>query len=424
VSKQIWILLVLFTLVTSPTGAGELNSFLPESGEIAGWTTYRWPQDEDDLYRLINGAGVVYVEHGFQEAVFQSYYDANFIELMLEIFNQGSSANAESTYHDPALEMGWELPCDTFGAEGRVDTITLSSYKAEFWRERYFVRGTIIQKSPYGLQVLKDFCQLVDQKLGAKPAAEGLPANEEIPGWAQYLKARDSLSLVALLVDEASFFRNGGCTAGLRQDYYSERFIPLQLELFDLSTPSNAQSLYHDPHLETGGEVPLDDFGQEGRLDTTSSWTYSAQFWRDRYLARLLIQDKSDSSLADLVSFCQLVDQKIQATPVEGGALTAEQEPLHWELIQAFPNPFNDHVVVQYRIPQDWDGQKPVQLNIYNVVGQRIRRLCQSQGAIPGFHSVPWDGRDDQGRAVASGIYFCRVHCGSVIRTAKIALCR
>lgn len=423
-SKQILILLVLFTLATSPTGAGELNSFLPESGEIASWTTYQWPQDEDDLYWLINGAGVVYVEHGFQEAVFQDYYDAEFIELMLEIYDQGSTANAESTYHDAALEMGWEVPCDTFGSEGRVDTMALSSYKAEFWRDRYFVRGTIIQKSPYSLQVLKDFCQLVDQKLGAKPAADGLPTNEEVAGWTQYLMATDSLSLVVLLEDEANLFRNRGCTVGLRQDYYSGQFILLQLEFFDLGTASNAQSLYHDPHLETGEEVPRTDFGQEGRLDTTSSWTYNAQFWRDRYLARLLIQDKSDSSLADLVSFCQLVDQKIQATPVEGAGLTAEQEPLHLELIQAFPNPFNDQVVIQYRIPQDWDGQKPVQLHIYNVVGQRIRKLCLSQEPIPGRCVIPWDGRDDLGRAVASGIYFCHIQCGSSVGAIKIVFCR
>jgi hypothetical protein len=424
VSKQIWILLVLFILATSPAGAGELNSFLPQSDELAGWTTYQWAQDEDDLYWLINGAGVVYVEHGFQEAVFQKYYDADFIELLLEIYNQGSAANAESTYHDPALEMGWEVPSDNFGVEGRVDTLALDSYKAEFWRDKYFVRGTIIQKNPYGLQTLEAFCQLVDQKLGGKPATDGLPANGEIPDWTQYLTATDSLSLVALLVDEANLFRTGGCTAGLRQDYYSDQFILLQLELFDLGTASNAQSLYHDPHLETGEEIPRTDFGQEGRLDTTSSWTYNAHFWRDRYLARLLIQDKSDSSLADVVSFCQLVDQKIQATPAEGGALTDEQKPLHWKLIQAYPNPFNDHVVIQYRIPQDWNGQQPFQLDIYNVVGQRIRRLCQSQGASPGLHSVPWDGRDDQGRAVASGIYFCSIQYGSVVRTVKMGLCR
>jgi len=419
-----WAILGLLIFIAVPAGVAELNSFLPESDEIAGWTTYQWPQDEDELYLLIDGAGIVYVEHGFQEAVFQKYYDADFIELLLEIYDQGSTINAESTYHDPALEIGWEVPCDNFGVEGRVDTMALGSYKAEFWRDRYFVRGTIIQKSSYSLQVLKDLCQLVDQKLGAKPAVDGLPTNGEMPGWKRYLMATDSLSLTSLLDDEADLFWGCGCTTGLRQNYYNGQFILLQLELFDLGTTSNAQSLYHDPHLETGEEVLLTDFGQEDRLDTTSSWTYSAQFWRDRNLARLLIQDKSDSSLADLVSFCQLVDQKIQATPIEGGGLIAEQEPVHWELIQAFPNPFNDRVVIQYRIPQDWDSQQPFQLHICNVVGQRIRKICLSQEPIPGRYAIPWDGRDDLGRAVASGIYFCHMQCGSKVRTTKLVLCR
>ncbi|MFC1683834.1 hypothetical protein ACFL0G_06495, partial [Candidatus Zixiibacteriota bacterium] len=147
--KIAWAIIGFLFLGTVPIGAEGLDSFLPASGELAGWTTYQWPQDEDDLYWLINGAGQVFIDRGFQEAVFQKYYDADFIKLDLEIYDQGTSANAESTYHDPALEIGWEMLQEGFGVEGRVDTMALGSYRAEFWRDRYLVRGTILEKDSY-----------------------------------------------------------------------------------------------------------------------------------------------------------------------------------------------------------------------------------------------------------------------------------
>jgi hypothetical protein len=421
--QAVWFVLGLFFIAAS-VRAGQLDSFLPQSGEITGWTTYRWPQDENDLYRLIDGAGMVFIDHGFQEAVFQHYADESLIELELEIYDQGSPANAESTYHDPVLETGWEVPSDDFGVEGRVDTSALASHKSEFWRDRYFVRGTVFQKSSYGLQGLAAFCQLVDQKLMGKSAVDGLPDNGEIPGWNRYAIAEDSMTIGSLLGGEGGLFLEWGCTAGLKQDYYDSQFVLLQLELFDQATPANAQALFHDPRLETGQEIPRDDFGQGGRLDTTSSWTYSAQFWRDQYVARLLVQEKSEASLADLVAFCQLVDEKIQATLIEKSSLSPPREAPLWEPIGAHPNPFNDHVLIRYGIPEGRDNLEPFQLGIYNVAGQMIRQLAEGREAAPGLRTVCWDGRDDRGKSVASGVYFLRLCCGSSMRTAKVVLCR
>ncbi len=422
-SKKLFIMIGLLMIGSAQAGATPLSSLLPESDEMAGWTTYRWPRDADGLYGLIDGAGVVYLNHGFQEAVFQDFYDADLAEMMLEIYDQGIPANAESTYHDPILEMGWEVPRDDFGTEGRLDTTALVSYMAEFWRNQYFVRGVVHQKNASALEALESLCQSVDQKLTGPSAVDGLPADGEIPGWNRFLLAIDSLSLASLLEGQEDLFLQWGCQAGIRQDYYDHGFVSMKLELFDQSSSANAQSLYHNPGLETGWEVPRGDFGQEGRLDTTSSWTVSAQFWRERYLARLEIQEKSDSSLASLVTFCRLVDQKIQATSVEE-ALSPPQEPGSRLLWRAFPNPFNDHVSIEYRIPWGEAAQAPFRLDIYNVQGQRIRRLAEIQGVVLGWHVARWDGRDDRGREVASGVYFCRLYGGSWIGSTKLVLCR
>jgi hypothetical protein len=419
-----WAMIGFLCLTVTPVGAGELGSFLPASGELAGWTTYWHPRDEYGLYQLIDGAGMVFIDHGFQEAVFQDYHDPGLLELKLEIYDLGNSANAESAYHDPVLEYGWEVPRDDFGAEGRVDTTSLVTYKAEFWREKYFTRCTVFEKSTYGLSALEAFCQLVDEKLMGTSAVDGLPANGEIPGWTCYLEATDSVGIVSLMESEADLFLEWGCSAALEQSYYDSQFVLMRLELFDHGTAGNAQSLYHDSRLETGQEVARDDFGQEGRLDTTSSWTYGAQFWRDHYVARLLVQERSDSSLADLIQFCQLVDQKIMATPVDWEGFSHPTKPSHEELIRPLPNPFNDHVHIRYHIPEAWEGLGTYGLSIYNVNGQLVKRLAGNQAPVRGFHSLPWDGRDDRGGQVASGTYFCRLHCGPHVRMTKLTLIR
>jgi hypothetical protein len=422
--KTAWAIIGLLILNAVPAGAEGLDAFLPHSGDVVGWTTYQWPRDEGGLYRLIDGAGMVFIDHGFQEAVFQEYHDPGLLDLKLEIYDQGNSANAESTYHDPVLEFGWEVPRDDFGAEGRVDTTGWVSCRAEFWREQYFTRCTVFEKSAYGLEALEVFCQLVDQKLMDKTVVDGLPASGEIPGWTRYMAASDSLGITYLMEGEADLFLEWGCSAGLKQDYYDSQFVLLQLELFAQETPANAQSLYHDSRLETGQEVARGDFGQEGRLDTTSSWTYGAQFWRDRYVVRLLVQEKSDSSLADLIRFCQLVDRNIMATSVEAEGSSLTTKPGHTELSQPFPNPFNDHVIIQYRIPEGWNDLRSYSVDIYNVSGQRIRRLVANQVPANGFYSLFWDGRDNRGDPVASGVYFCRFSCGPHERMTRLVLLR
>jgi hypothetical protein len=102
--------------------------------------------------------------------------------------------------------------------------------------------------------------------------------------------------------------------------------------------------------------------------------------------------------------------------------------PLSFALSENFPNPFNASTRFVLSIPvqnqQHW-GHLPVRATgrIYNVAGQRIKDLLDGQlGA--GDHVLVWDGRDDSGRPVGSGIYFCRVEAGDIERTIKMVLLR
>jgi flagellar hook assembly protein FlgD len=93
--------------------------------------------------------------------------------------------------------------------------------------------------------------------------------------------------------------------------------------------------------------------------------------------------------------------------------------PADFTLHPNYPNPFNAATEIRYRLPEATD----VSLRIYNIAGQMVRTLVQARQPA-GFHAAAWDGTDDGRRAVASGIYFCRLQAGRAAETIKMALVR
>ena len=83
---------------------------------------------------------------------------------------------------------------------------------------------------------------------------------------------------------------------------------------------------------------------------------------------------------------------------------TATEEPLRlpkrYTLHQNYPNPFNSRTIITYDLP----AATEVTLTVYNILGQEVRRLV-SDRRLAGAHSVAWDGADQGGQPVASGIY-------------------
>ncbi|MFH1866170.1 MAG: FlgD immunoglobulin-like domain containing protein, partial [Candidatus Eisenbacteria bacterium] len=77
-------------------------------------------------------------------------------------------------------------------------------------------------------------------------------------------------------------------------------------------------------------------------------------------------------------------------------------------LDQNHPNPFNPSTTIHFRLLAD----EVVRLEVYGIRGQRVRTLVSGRRGA-GLHSVVWDGTDDAGTRVASGIYFYQLTVGS-----------
>ncbi len=96
-----------------------------------------------------------------------------------------------------------------------------------------------------------------------------------------------------------------------------------------------------------------------------------------------------------------------------------EAVPARYVLLQNYPNPFNPETRIGYQLPEA--GR--VRLVVFNVTGQEVRRLVDGDQA-PGEYRVIWDGRDELGRSVASGIYFYQLVCGQFQQVCKMLLLR
>lgn len=113
------------------------------------------------------------------------------------------------------------------------------------------------------------------------------------------------------------------------------------------------------------------------------------------------------------------------------GTKTGEEEveiaspsiPKAFSLSQNYPNPFNPTTTIQYSIPEGFSNRE-IRLVIFNVRGQVVRNIDLGINKVPGVYSYTWDGHDDRGVEVSSGIYLYRLMNGSKSITKRMLLLR
>ena len=102
-------------------------------------------------------------------------------------------------------------------------------------------------------------------------------------------------------------------------------------------------------------------------------------------------------------------------TPIAGD----RPVPRTTELMSSYPNPFNTSTVIPFRL----GAAGRVRIDVFNLLGQRVRRLLDERRAA-GLHKVPWPATDDRGSPVSSGVYFYRLTTGDVAETRRGMLIR
>jgi hypothetical protein len=96
--------------------------------------------------------------------------------------------------------------------------------------------------------------------------------------------------------------------------------------------------------------------------------------------------------------------------------------PDEFALKQNYPNPSNPTTTIEFTIPVSVKSQQ-VKLAVYNLLGEEIKTLVDKK-YNPGFYSVLWDGKNNVGSLVPSGLYVCRLQAGSFYEMRKMILAR
>jgi hypothetical protein len=100
-----------------------------------------------------------------------------------------------------------------------------------------------------------------------------------------------------------------------------------------------------------------------------------------------------------------------------GEEITEEQLAIGFSLSSNYPNPFNPETRISYFIPK----ASRARLEIFDILGRKIRTLV-AEDQPAGRKEVTWDGRNDRGEQVASGVYFYRLQAGDFSLTKKMVL--
>ncbi len=109
--------------------------------------------------------------------------------------------------------------------------------------------------------------------------------------------------------------------------------------------------------------------------------------------------------------------------PVHGGIYTSVEPvsrtvPKSYKLENAYPNPFNPSTNLKFSIP----NTEKVRLEIYDITGKLVRSIIDSEVLSAGVYHAKWDGKNNLGENVSSGIYFARLTTGKFIKTIKMNL--
>jgi len=97
--------------------------------------------------------------------------------------------------------------------------------------------------------------------------------------------------------------------------------------------------------------------------------------------------------------------------------ISGDNLPGQLRLSQNYPNPFNPTTTIQYSLPR----RLPVMIEVYNILGRRVRTL-ENKTLAAGTYTVSWDGTDEHGHPVSTGVYLYRLQTGDKVETRKMLL--
>ncbi|MFW5628129.1 MAG: choice-of-anchor J domain-containing protein, partial [Candidatus Cloacimonadaceae bacterium] len=183
--------------------------------------------------------------------------------------------------------------------------------------------------------------------------------------------------------------------------FWARTYMDYGLERMKIGVSTTSSNPNDFTFIQNGNyiEVPLD----------WTEYTFDLGAYADEMI-HIAINCVSDDCFIFLVD-----DVEVQGPPV---STEDEIAPVVvTELKSNYPNPFNPETTIGFSVKENG----PVSVSVYNVKGQLVRNLVNDVRAA-GNHSVVWNGKDNNGRDVSSGVYYYKMNAGKYSSTKKMVL--
>ncbi len=171
---------------------------------------------------------------------------------------------------------------------------------------------------------------------------------------------------------------------------------------------------------ELGSATPEVIYSYDSRTDNIFSegqpvaWRYFGSDYSYIWFEIPLSMFERSSAIAALT---QAVDELMDVSTHAEQGPSGESLPNTFGLSQNYPNPFNPATEICYSLP----SKSKVNLSIFNILGQKVTTLV-NEDQVAGSHTVQWEGTDDGGKSVATGIYLYRLTAGELTESKKMLL--
>ncbi len=369
------------------------------SGNALVYSTYLGGSDYESGEGIaVDGSGCAYVAGGTQSLNFpkQNAYDATHNggpeDVFVTKFSSAGNALLYSTYlGGPKNDFGCGISIDTFGCAyvtGWTNSSTFPTRGAYDASHNGGLYDVFVTKLSSGGKAL-----VYSTFLGGSDTEYGQAIAVDASGCAFVTGIVYSSDFPTINAYDASF-----------SGEYSGTYDAFVTKLSEGGNALDYSTYLGAPAYDCGEGIAVDGSG----CAYVTGWTSSSSFPTRNAYDTGFNGGGFDAFVAKLSSGTQV------------SVIDEESEPIlpdKLELSQNYPNPFNASTVIEY----ETQTAGPVTLDIYNILGQRIFEH-QIETQAPGSHTFRWNGQDQTGADVPSGIYFYRVTTDGVTQSRKMVL--